>query len=156
MWAMPTLSQTMNTDPIRTYPIKTPQACHSSHQGNSTDPPYFIFLMHGHSFIHSHTRIHTFIRARIHTFIHACIHTCIQSIAYAIDASQCFVLRHEAEVASFNMSNDQQGFEGQTMKGSRPPHVKQSQGRKMQMRPSGPRSVYSEADRDISTFLVRS
>ena len=77
--------------------------------------------MHDHSFILSHTRIHTF----IHSFI-----PYIQSIAYAINASQRFVLRHKAVVASFNMSDDQQGFEGRPMKGSRPPHVEQSQGRK--------------------------
>ena len=62
--------------------------------------PFFIYL-HDHSFIISHTRIRIFIHARIHSFI-----PCIQSIAYAIDASQHFVLRHEAVVASFNMSND--------------------------------------------------
>jgi hypothetical protein len=68
MWAMPTLSRTMSTDPIRTYPIRTPQACYLSHQGNSTNPSYFIFLMHDYSFIHSHTRIHTFIHTVIHSY----------------------------------------------------------------------------------------
>ena len=46
--------------------------------------------MHDHSFIISHTFIHTIIH-----FI-----PYIQSIAYAINASQRFVLRHEAVVAS--------------------------------------------------------
>ena len=40
------------------------------------------------------------------------------------NASQRYVLRHEAAVASFNMSNDRPGFEGWPMKGSRPPRVK--------------------------------
>ena len=65
----------------------------------------FHFFIYNHSLIHSHSYIHTC----IHTFIHARIHSfipCIQSIAYAVDASQRFVLRHEAVVASFNMSND--------------------------------------------------
>ena len=44
------------------------------------------------------------------------------------NASQRSVLRHKAAVASFNMSNDRPGFEGWPTKGSRPPHVKQSQG----------------------------
>ena len=75
-----------------------------------------------HSYIHTH--IHTFIHARIHSFI-----PCIQSIAYAVDASQRFMLRHEAVVASFDMSDDRPGFEGRPAKGSRPPRVKQSQGK---------------------------
>ena len=43
-----------------------------------------------------------------------------------LNASQRSVLRHEAAVASFNMSNDRPGFEGQPTKGLRLPHVKQS------------------------------
>ena len=43
-----------------------------------------------------------------------------------LNASQRSVLRHEAAVASFNMSNDRPGFEGQPMKGLRPPRIKQS------------------------------
>ena len=66
------------------------------------------------------------------------------------NASQCSVLRHEAAVASFDMSNDRPGFEGRPTKGSRPPHVKQSQGRKTQMSPVRPSP--SLADRVISTF----
>ena len=120
MWATLTLSRTMSTGPNRTYPIKTPQTRHSSHQGNFTKAFYFIYL-HDHSFIISHTHVHTFIYARIHLFI-----PCIQSIAYAVDASQRFVLRHKAVVASFDMSDDRLGFEGQLTKGSRLPRVKQS------------------------------
>ena len=33
-----------------------------------------------------------------------------------IPASQCFVSRHEAAAASFNMSGDRPRFEGQPMK----------------------------------------
>ena len=40
------------------------------------------------------------------------------------NASQRSVLRHEAVVASFDMSNNRLGFKGQPTKGSRPPHVK--------------------------------
>ena len=53
-----------------------------------------------------------------------------------INASQRFVLRHEVVVASFNMSNEGSGFEGQPTKGSRPPHIKQSQGRKHRCAPA--------------------
>ena len=35
------------------------------------------------------------------------------------------------------------------------PRVKQSQGRKIEMSPSGLAQPHSEADRDISTFLFR-
>ena len=53
-----------------------------------------------------------------------------------LNASQRSVLHHEATVALFNMSNDRSGFEGQPTKGLRPPHIKQSQGRKIEMRPA--------------------
>ena len=43
-----------------------------------------------------------------------------------LNASQRSVLHHEAAIASFNMSNDQLGFEGWPTKGLRPPWVKQS------------------------------
>ena len=52
------------------------------------------------------------------------------SIAYAIIASQRFMSRHEAVVVSFDMSGDRPRFEGRPAKGSRPPRIKQSQGRK--------------------------
>ena len=86
-------------------------------------PPLFLYMI-----IHSSAVIHT----RIHTFIHARIHSSHTSEASHMqsNASQRSVLHHEAVVASFNMSNDCPGFEGRPMKGSRPPHVKQSQGRK--------------------------
>ena len=67
---------------------------------------------------------HSFIHARIHSF-----HTS-EASHMQLNASQHSVLRQEAAIASFNMSNDRPGFEGQPMKGSRPPYVKQSQGRK--------------------------
>ena len=47
-----------------------------------------------------------------------------------LNASQRSVLHHEVVVASFNMSNDQPGFEGQPTMGLRLPRVKQSHGRK--------------------------
>ena len=46
------------------------------------------------------------------------------SIAYAIAASQCFTSHHEMVVVSFDMNGDRSRFEGQPVKGSRPPHVK--------------------------------
>ena len=52
------------------------------------------------------------------------------NITYAIAASQRFASRHEAVVVSFDMSGNRPRFEGQLAKGSRPPRVKQSQGRK--------------------------
>ena len=110
----------ITNDPFQTYPIKTPQTRHSSQQDNFTKPSYFIFLMHDHSFIHSHTRIHAF----IHTVIHSS-HTSEASHMW-LNASQRSMLRHEVEVASFDMSNDLPGFEGRPTKGSRPPRVKQS------------------------------
>ena len=67
---------------------------------------------------------HSFIHARIHSF-----HT-FEASHMQLNASQRSVLRHEAAVASFNMSNDRSGFEGRPTKGSRPPRVEQSQGRK--------------------------
>ena len=48
------------------------------------------------------------------------------NVAYAIAASQRFVSRHEAVVASFDMSSNLLRFEGQPAKGLRPPCVKQS------------------------------
>ena len=67
-----------------------------------------------------------------HSFIYTCIHSFHTSEAshVQLNASQRSVLRHKAAVASFNMSNDQPGFEGRPTKGSKPPRVKQSQGRK--------------------------
>ena len=49
---------------------------------------------------------------RIHTRIHTIIHSSHTSKALhmQINASQRFVLHHEAVVASFNMSNDHQGL----------------------------------------------
>ena len=78
--------------------------------------------LYDHSFICYHSYIHT----RIHTFIHVRIHSSHTSGAshMQLNASQRSVLRHEAAVASFNMSNDRSGFEGWPVKGSRPPHVK--------------------------------
>ena len=77
------------------------------------------------------------------------------SIAYAIVASQCFVSRHKVVVVSFDMSGNRSRFKGRPMKGSRPPHVKQSEGRKLEKSPSGLARPRSETNRDISTFLVR-
>ena len=90
--------------------------------------PTLTISLYDHSFIYYHSYIH----ARIHTFVHPRIHSSHTSEAshMQLNASQRFVLRHEAAVASFNMSNDRPGFEGRPMKGSRPPRVKQSQGRK--------------------------
>ena len=99
--------------PCKTVPIYKVLWCMLHMDGKLFESTFTL----NKQFIISHTRIHSFI-------------PCIQSIAYAVDASQCFVLHHEAVVASFNMSNDRPRFEGQPMKGSRPPHVKQSQGRK--------------------------
>ena len=67
-----------------------------------------------------------------HSFIHARIHSSHTSEAshMQLNASQRSVLHHEAAVASFNMSDDQSGFEGRPTKGSRLPRVKQSQRRK--------------------------
>ena len=59
-------------------------------------------------------------------FLYIIIHSFHTSEAshMQLNASQRSVLRHEAAVASFNMSNDPPGFEGRPMKGSRPPRVK--------------------------------
>ena len=61
-----------------------------------------------------------------HSYIYTCIHSFHTSKAshMRLNASQCSVLHHEAAVASFNMSNDRSGFEGQPTKGSRPPRIK--------------------------------
>ena len=106
MWVMLTSSRTTDLDSIRTYPVRAPRTHHSSHRGNFTDPPLFLFPLHDHSFIHSHACIHTF----IHSFIHSSIHPIHPSIAYAIAASQRFTSRHEAAVVSFDMSGDQPWF----------------------------------------------
>ena len=55
-----------------------------------------------------------------HSFIHAHIH----SFHMQLNASHHFMLRHEAVVASFNMSNDRLGFEGWPTMGTRPPRIK--------------------------------
>ena len=64
--------------------------------------PTFTISLYDHSFICCHSYIH----ARIHTFIHARIHSSHTSKASHMqsNASQRSVLRHEATVASFNMS----------------------------------------------------
>ena len=129
MHVKPAPSQTLGLDPTRTYLVRAPRTRHSSHQGNFTNP-HFSFPVHDHSFIHSHAYIHTFIHTYIHSFIYPFIHPIYPSIAYAIDASQRFVSRHEAAVISFDMSGERLRFEGWPAKGSRPPHVEQSQGRK--------------------------
>ena len=71
-------SQTSDPNPARTCPIRAPQIHHSSHRDNFTNPRS-AFLVHDHSFIHSH--------ACFHTFIHPYIHPLCPSIAYAITAS---------------------------------------------------------------------
>ena len=129
----------MDMDPTRTYPIGAPWTHHSSHRSNFTNA-HSTFPVHDHSF----------------SCMHSYIHPIHPSIAYAIVASQRFASHHEAVVVSFDMSANQPRFEGQPTKGSRPPRVKQSQGRKTKMSPSGLARPRSEADRDISTFLVRS
>jgi len=48
----------------------------------------------------------------------------IQALHMQISASQCFMSRHEAAAASFNMSGDRPRFEGWPAKGSRPPCIK--------------------------------
>ena len=70
-----------------------------------------------------------------------------------ITASQCFVLRHETAVASFDMSRNRPRFEGRLAKGSRLPHVKQSQGEITETSPSGPAQPRLEADWDISNLF---
>ena len=84
------------------------------------------------SFIYMIIHSSFFIRMFTHSSMHAFIHSSHASKAshMQINASQRFMLRHEAVVASFNMSNDRLGFEGRPTKGSRPPRVKRSQGRK--------------------------
>ena len=61
------------------------------------------------------------IHSSMHAFIHS-IHP--KALVMHLNASQRSVLHHVVAVASFNMSDDRPGFEGQPMKGSRPPHVK--------------------------------
>ena len=65
-----------------------------------------------------------------HLYIHLFNHLVHPSIAHAIAASKCFASRHEVVVVSFNMNGDRPRLEGWPTKGSRPPRVKQSQGRK--------------------------
>ena len=78
----------------------------------------------------------------------------IQTLHMQNITSQRFVSRHEMVVASFNMGGSRPRFKGQPAKGSRLPRVKQSQGRKTEMSPSGLARLHSEANRDISTFLI--
>ena len=115
MRAMPTPLRTTDPDSTRTYPIGAPRTRHLSHRGNFTNP-CFTFLVHKHSF--------------------SCMHSYIQIIAYAIIASKRFASRHEVVVVSFDMSGNRPRFEGQPAKGLRPPHIKQSQGRKRRWAPA--------------------
>ena len=118
MRAMPASSRMTDLDSTRTYPIRAPWTRHSSHRGNFANPRS-TFLIHDHSFIH----------ACMHSYIYPYIHPIHPSIAYAIVASQRFASRHETAVVSFNMNDNRPGFEGRPTKGSRPPRVKQSQGK---------------------------
>ena len=75
---------------------------------NTTKPPLFLYM-------------------NIHSSMHAFIHSIHPKASHMqLNASQRSVLRHEVTVASFNMSNDRPGFEGQPTKGSRLPRIKQS------------------------------
>ena len=75
--------------------------------------------------------IATFVLIKLH------INPVIQTLHMQIAASQRFVSHHEAAATSFDMSGDRPRFKGQPAKGLRPPRVKQSQGRKTEMSPSG-------------------
>ena len=146
MQVTPTPSRMTDTDPTLTYLVRALQTRHSSHRGNFTNP-HLCFPVHDHSFIHAHACIHAFIHtfipyiqafihpfscmhSYIHSYIHPYIHLIHPSIAYAIIASQHFASRHKAVVISFDMSGNRLGFEGWPAKGSRPPRIEQSQGRK--------------------------
>ena len=111
-------------------------------------PTLFFKCMIIHSFIHSHTRIHTFIHTS-HSFI-----PYIRSIAYAIDASQRFVLRHKAVVASFYMSKRPTGVRRLAREGLEATSRQTEPREKMQMSPSGPRPICPKADRVILTFSL--
>ena len=54
-----------------------------------------------------------------HSFIYTCIHSFHTSKGshVQLNASQHSMLRHEAVVSSFNMSNDRPGFKGRPTKG---------------------------------------
>ena len=123
MWAKPTPSRMTNKGPGRTCPTRAPQTRHSSHQGNFIETFYFIYFyfiyLHNHSFIISHTRIHS-------------SHTSEASHTQ-LNASQRSVLSREAAVASFNMSNDRPGFEGRPTKGLEVAPRQTELGEKMQM-----------------------
>ena len=126
MQVTPTPSQTSDPNPASTHLVR---ASHRScHQGNVTPLSFQL----------SNT-----------------LKPYIQALHMQISASQRFVSHHEVAAASFNMSGDRPRFEGCPAKGSRPPCVKQSQGRKTEMSPSGLARPRSEVDRDASTFLVR-
>ena len=82
MWAMPTSSRTTSADPGRLKPR------HSSHQGNITKPPLFLYM-------------------NIHSPMHAFIHSIHPKASHMqLNASQRSVLHHEVAVALFNKSND--------------------------------------------------
>ena len=130
MRVMPTPSRTMDLDSTQTYPIRAPRTHHSSHQGNFTNP-HFTFLVHEHSFIHSHTSKH-------------CIYNyCITKLRVAT-RSDGRLIQHER----------------QPTRVQRPAHVgleatscQTELGEKTRMSPSGLCLTHSEADRVISTFL---
>ena len=98
--------------------------------------PNHLSLFSDYMIIHSSILIHAFTHSFMQSFIHPFSYThshihsynhsfipYIQSIAYAINSSQRFMLRHKTVVASFNMRNDLPGFEGRPAKGLRPPRV---------------------------------
>ena len=112
----------------------------------------------------------TNIRARTHqvgAFPHSCyqgnvtdpafisIKLCIQTLRMQNIAPQRFVSRHDTAVTSFDIGGSRPRFQGWPTKGSRPPCVKRSQGRKNEMGPSDLARPRSKADRDISIFLVQ-
>ena len=74
---------------------------HSCYQGNVTNPAFILIKFY------------------------------IQTLHMQNIASQRFMSHHEMTVASFDMGGSRPRFEGRPTKGSRPPRIKQSQGRKM-------------------------
>ena len=128
------MSQTSDSDPTRTYPVRAPQTRHSSHRGNFTNP-HFTFLVHDHSFIHS--SIHS-----SHTSKHCICNCCITTLR-VVSRSGSRLIRYERRSTEVPRL---------ARKGLKAASRQTEPGEKMQMSPSGPCSTRSEADRVISTI----
>ena len=152
---MPSPSRMTDTDPIQTYPIGAPQTRHSSHRGNLTKL-FFCFLVHNHSSILMHAFIHSSIHSS-HTSKHCICNCCITTLRVASRSSSRLIryerrqtkvqrlTREGLEAASRQHERQPTGVRRPALEGLEAALHQTEPGEKMQMSPSGPRPICSEA-----------